>query len=141
MSILQRLHKEDSLTCLRHVNYPPRGQAPEIAVGGFEKNIQRIIETYKNSNDLTVKSTSAPYLQKLYVSFNRLFNERRKSETAEGWLTQYFPPTRLAHQSDSGSTNLKYCTHWKGQISKIKSWFQQKLEKPISEVISAIPKN
>ena len=93
----------------------------------FEKNIQYIIETYKKSNVPAVKSASGEQLQELYLSFHNLFNAE--------WLTQSYQQTRVVNTSGSGGTKLQYRPDWKNQISKLETWFNEKLERPLIETI------
>ena len=102
----------------------------------FEKNIQHIIETYKKLTVPAVKSTAGKQLQTLYLSFHRLFNEGRKAKTSDGWLTQVYPSTQVVNTSTSSGTNLKYLPDGIEQISRIETWFNRRLEKSVTEILS-----
>jgi len=93
----------------------------------FEKNIQSIIEAYKKSNISAVKSASGEQLQELYLSFHQLFNAE--------WLTQSYQQTKVINTSTAGGTKLQYRPDWRNQISKIETWFNEKLERPLLETV------
>ena len=131
----------DSLLNSSHSEHPGKHLSPEMMLQFietntkyFEKNIQHIIKTYKESNNPDVKFTLSKQLLELYSSFHHLFRERHKA-AGSGYLTQHSLSTRVVNTSLSTSTNLKYRPDWCEQISRIERWFIERLERPIREII------
>lgn len=103
----------------------------------FEKNIGHIIEIYNKSNSPAIRSKSKEQLRTLYLSFQRLFNEKEKAKTTDAYLTQYFPSPNVINQGIvSSDINLRYRPELKEQISRIENWFNKRLESPITEITS-----